>query len=148
MQRFPIFLALASLAAILSLPGTARAQQAETFGPYEVHYSTLNTNLLSPEIARAYGIRRAGTQAMLNVTVIHSETGEAMHARVDATATNLTGQRRDIELRELEDDDAIYYIGTFRVHDEEILNFQVDVVPEGHEQGPLEIRFREQFFTD
>lgn len=137
--------------ALLFLVGTlavpAIAQQAEQFGDYEVHYNTLNTNQLSPDIASVYGIQRAGTQAMLNITVLEMSTGEPVEAEIDATATNLTGQRRDIGLRQIEDQGAIYYIGQFRIHDEESLNFNVQVQPEGHDGAPFEIQFRQQFFT-
>ncbi len=125
----------------------AVAQQAVEFDRYEVHYSSLNTNMLSPDVASVYGIQRSGTQAMLNVTVLDRETGAPVVARVSATATNLTGQRREISLRQINDQGAIYYIGQFRIHNEETLNFVLDVIPEGHQGAPLNFSFRQQFFT-
>lgn len=126
---------------------TVHAQQAETFGRYQVHYNTLNTNLLTPEVARSYGIQRATTRAMLNVTVLDTETDEAVSARVTATATNLTGQRRELDMREIRDQGAIYYISVFRVHDEESMNFRIEVQPEGRSGPPFSLAFRQQFFT-
>lgn len=136
------------LVAAMLLSAPVSAQQAETFGNYEVHYNALNTNLLSPDIARVYGIQRAGTRAMLSLTVLDSETGEPVAATVTAGAINLTGQRRDIAIREIRDQDAIYYIGTFRVANEETLNFSVAVSPEGHSEAPYQLSFRQQFFVD
>lgn len=133
------------LFAIIALP--AAAQQSQAFGEYEVHYNTLNTNMLSPEIASVYGIQRAGTQAMLNITVLERQGREPVEAEISATATNLTGQRREIELRRIDDQGAIYYIGQFRIHDEETLNFNVQVQPDGHEGAPFQLQFRQQFFT-
>ena len=72
-------MALLLLAAATAFP--AVAQQSQEFGDYEVHYNTLNTNMLSPEIASVYGIQRAGTQAMLNVTVLQKENREPTEAR-------------------------------------------------------------------
>lgn len=144
-MRFVSWMAALSLAALAALP--ANAQQAEVFDRYEVHYSTLNTNMLSPEIASAYGIQRSGTQAMLNVTVLNRETREAVAASIDVTATNLTGQRRDIELRRINDQGAIYYIGQFRIHDEETLNFDVRVRPSGADGEPYQLQFRQKFYT-
>lgn len=139
----------ATLAAALALAfaASAVAQQSQQFGTYEVHYSTLNTNMLSPEIASAYGIQRTGTQAMLNITVLDTESGEPVQAGVEATATNLTGQRRDIELREIRDQGAIYYIGQFRIHNEESLNFSVRIRPQEHDGDPFTLTFRQQFYT-
>lgn len=144
-MRFVSWMLALSLAALAAPP--ANGQQAQVFDGYEVHYSTLNTNMLSPEIASAYGIQRSGTQAMLNITVLDRETREAVAASVDVTATNLTGQRRDVELRRIDDQGAIYYIGQFRIHDEETLNFDVLVRPSGAEDGPYELKFRQQFYT-
>ncbi len=139
----------ATLAAALALAfaASAVAQQSQQFGTYEVHYSTLNTNMLSPEIASAYGIQRTGTQAMLNITVLDTESGEPVQAGVEATATNLTGQRRDIKLREIRDQGAIYYIGQFRIHNEESLNFSVRIRPQEHDGDPFTLTFRQQFYT-
>lgn len=125
----------------------AVAQQAVQFDRYEVHYNSLNTNMLLPDVASVYGIQRSGTQAMLNITVLDRETGEPVAARVTATATNLTGQRRDISLRQINDQGAIYHIGQFRIHNEETLNFVLDIVPQGHQGAPLNFSFRQQFFT-
>lgn len=135
------------LLAALILAGPASAQQAETFGNYEVHYNALNTNLLSPEVAQVYGIQRAGTRAMLSMTVLDAESGEPVAATITAGAINLTGQRREIDIREIRDQDAIYYIGTFRIANEETLNFSVAVSPEGHTDAPYQLTFRQQFFV-
>lgn len=144
MRSFKTIILLLS-AGVLAVP--AAAQQMKQFGDYEIHYSTLGTNQLSPEIASAYGIQRAGTQAMLNITVLDKETREAIAAEISVTATNLTGQRRDIDLRRIKDQDAIYHIGQFRIHNEESLNFKVQVDPEGHDGASFELQFRQQFFT-
>lgn len=134
--------------ALLLIASAATAQQAETFGDVEVHYNALNTNLLSPEIAQVYGIQRAGSRAMLSITVLDRESGEPREALVTASAINLTGQRRDIALREIRDQGAIYHIGTFRVSNEETLNFSIEVAPEGHDGAPYSFSFRQQFFVD
>jgi len=134
----------AMLAIVLLTP--VAAQQAEQFGKYEVHYSTLNTNMLQPEIASAYGIQRSGTRAILNITVLDSETGNPVQARVEAEAANLTGQRRDIQLREIRDQGAIYYLGQFRFRNEESLNFNVSIQPEGRQGNPFSLTFRQKFY--
>ncbi|MEM7054850.1 MAG: DUF4426 domain-containing protein [Pseudomonadota bacterium] len=139
--------ALGLLTFALCLPILVQAQQFESFGQYEVHYSTLNTNQLTPQVAQAFGIQRAGTQAMLNISVIDSETGDPVEAEITASATNLTGQLREVNLRELREQEAVYYIGQFRIHNEETLRFEVQVQPEGRTGAPFELNFRHQFFT-
>ena len=141
---------LTTALAALVLAAPAAGQQAEDIGDYLVHYNTLNTNLLSPDVAGAYGIQRSGSRAMLNITLIRKTEegmGNPASGRVEATAVNLAGQRRELEMAEVRDQDAIYYIGTFRIHDEERLNFQVRVQPEGSNRTH-EFSFRQQFYTD
>jgi hypothetical protein len=132
------------------LSADALSQQAEQFGSYSIHYNTLNTNLLDPATASAYDIQRSGTRALLNIAVLRNdEDGDvAVTARVSATAVNLVGQRREIDMREIRDQDAIYYIGTFRFRQEETLNFRINVSPEGHTGAPHEFTFRQQFYTE
>jgi len=137
--------ALALTLLLIAAPGLA--QQSVKFDGYEVHYSSLNTNMLSADVASVYGIQRSGTQAMLNVTILDRESREAVNGEVTATATNLTGQRREITLRKISDQGAIYYIGQFRIHNEETLNFNIEVMPDGHDGEPLILTFRQQFFT-
>ncbi len=135
----------------LWLPGTSvQAQQAEEFGEFEIHYNTLNSLLLTPDVARAYGIQRSGTRALLNIAVLRKVSdglNEPVTARVSASATNIVGQRRDIELREVRDQDAIYYIGSFRVSNEENMNFRVSVQPAGSPRAH-EFSFRQTFYTE
>ena len=141
-----------ALVLLAGLSPAAWAQQSQEFGHYEVHYNALRTDMIPPDVAQGYGIQRSPNRAMLNVTVLHDPDGAgegtAVAARVEANAKNLTGQRRDIELREIrEGDDAIYYIGVLPVHNLETYDFHLRVTPEGLDET-LELRFRQQFYTE
>lgn len=131
----------------LALLADVQAQQSEDFGDFVVHYNTINTDLLPRDVAQAYGIQRSGTRALLNIAILRKADLTPVHARVSAAAVNLSGQRREIGLREITDDGSIYYIGQFRVHNEETLNFDIQVRPKDAEIPPLELAFRQQFFT-
>ena len=139
------------LLALLSLPVSGMAQQSQDFGEYVVHYNALNTNLIPPDVAKAYGIQRSPNRALLNVTVLKKvmdTPGTPVDAAVTATGTNLTGQRRDIEIREIKDQGgAIYYIGQIPVHNMETYNFNVEVALETEDE-PLVVKFRQQFYTE
>ena len=72
-------------------------------GDYVVHFSAQSTDQLPPEVARAYNIVRSKNRAMLTVSIIKKEEaspGEAVSGAVSATATNLTGQLKNITLKE------------------------------------------------
>lgn len=134
---------------LLALAATAAAEQSVDTGDYVVHYNAIPTELLSPQVARAYGLTRSHNRAMLNVAVLKKEGDQTLPVTAELTtsASNLAGQRRDLEMRLIEEQDARYYIGTVRVSDEEILRFNVRVMPEGRSE-PIEIQFDQQFFTE
>jgi hypothetical protein len=72
----------------------------------------------------------------------------AVAAAIDVNATNLTGQRREVILRQIDDaEGAIYYIGELPVHNLETYQFKVEILPEG-ESEPLMVEFRQQFYTE
>lgn len=127
------------------------AQQSQDFGHFVVHYNTLNTNLIPPQVAKGYGIKRSSNRALLNITVLKKvmdTPGTPVKAEVKASAINLTGQRRDIEIREVADSEgAIYYIGELPVHNMETYNFTVEVDIPGEDE-PAVVKFRQQFYTE
>ena len=137
------------LAALTSLP--AFAQQAQEFGDYIVHYNVLNSSLITPEVAKAYGIHRSDSRALINISVLKNAEGKtatAVKAKVTASGRNLTGQTRNVDMREIDDGDgAIYYIGEFSVRNMETFDFTVVVLVEGQNR-PFNVKFRQQFYTE
>ena len=127
------------------------AQQSETFGNYEVHYNVINSNLLPAQAAQGYGISRSANRALVNIAVLDTTQGDygtAVNASVTTSATNLTGQRRDVEMREIVDPEgAIYYIGEMPIHNLETYNFSVTVSVQGGGE-PFNLEFRQQFYTE
>ena len=127
------------------------AQQARNFGEYSVHYNALNSSLLSPEIAKAYGIRRSDSRALINISVLKASDDQpalAVKAKVVAAGRNLTGQTRNVSMREVSDGDgAVYYIGELSVRNMETFDFTVLVTPQGQDQA-FELKFRQQFYTE
>jgi len=142
---------MAIMAGFLGLAVNAEAQQSQDFGDYVVHYNALNTNFIPPQVAQGYGIKRSSSRALLNLTILKKvmdNPGTPVSAKVTASGTNLTGQRREIEIRELKDTEgAIYYIGEFPIHNLETYNFIVELQAEGEDE-PLVVKFRQQFFTE
>ena len=111
----------------------------------------MNSSLLSPEIAKAYGIRRSDSRALINISVLKTSGDQpalAVKAKVAAVGRNLTGQTRNVEMREIvEAEDAIYYIGELSVRNMETFDFTVLVTPQGRDQA-FELKFRQQFYTE
>ena len=132
--------------------GTAPQSQADAassmdIGDHVVHFSAQRTDQLPPEIARLYNIVRSENRAMLNVSVISEETAKSVPAQVDVKTVNLTGQLKNINMRRIDEDDAIYYIGETPIANRETLVFDITVQPEGVGE-PAQMRVKRQFFTD
>ena len=140
---------LALLTALASLP--LMAQQAQDFGEYSVHYNALNSSLITPQVAKAYGIRRSDSRALINISVLKKtgeQSTEAVKAQVTTSGRNLTGQTRTVNMREINDGDgAVYYIGELSVRNMETFDFTVLVTPEGANK-PFSLKFRQQFYTE
>ena len=105
--------------------------------------------MLTPEIAREYGLIRSRNRAMLNVSVIKDipdALGDPVEAEVRASTTNIIGQQRRLNMREIREGDAIYYIADFLVRNEEQLNFHIDVKPEGKATW-IPATFSQKFYT-
>lgn len=116
-------------------------------GEHIVHYSAQITDQLPVEIARLYDIVRSENRAMLSVSVVTEEGGKSVPASVSVETVNLTGQLKTVNMRRIDEQEAIYYIGETPVANRETLIFDISVKPEGVEE-PAEIRFQRQFFTD
>ena len=116
-------------------------------GDYVVHFSAQTTDQLPPEVAREYNIVRSKNRAMLNVSVLRKSDNAPVAAGVAVKTVNLTGQLKNITMRQINEQDAIYYIGELPVANRETLIFDISVVPEGADQAS-EVRFKRQFFTD
>ena len=144
-------LLILTLLGSLGFSGLSLAQQSQDFGGYVVHYNALNTNLIPPQVEQGYGIARSPSRALLNITVLKKvmdTPGTPVSAAVTASATNLTGQLRELEIREINDSEgAIYYVAEFPVHNLETYRFEISVAITG-EKEPLMVRFTQQFYTE
>ena len=119
-------------------------------GDHVVHFSAQSTDQLPTEIARAYNIVRSKNRAMLNVSVLEEATNTPVPAIVTVKTQNLTGQLKNVTMREIRepgDIEAIYYIGETPVANRETLIFDISVTPEGKSTSS-NVRFKRQFYTD
>lgn len=153
--RTLISLSLLALASACGGPGDSadvpEAQPAGAtsadIGTHIIHFSAQSTDQLPPEIARAYNILRSKNRAMLNVSVLRKTDNVPVTAEVKVKTVNLTGQLKNVTMRQIEEQEAIYYIGETAVANRETLIFDINVLPEGEDQAS-EVRFKRQFYTD
>ena len=129
------------------LPATVSTKD---FGEYVLYFNALNTDQLSPDIAREYGIVRSKSRALLNVSIHRKLDGgrtEAVTGAVSASAINLNGQLMAMTLREIREDTAIYYIGELGITNGEVLIYTIDATP-SNDPSRFTVRFKKQFFVE
>lgn len=141
------FAALLILLGIYS-PSTL-AENSKAFGNYVVHYNAFRSDTLTPEIAKAYSLTRRNNRMVVNITVQkkNGDVTKPVKANVKGFASNLTGQVKDLEFKEIHDGEAIYYLAQAQVANRETLKFDVTATPAG-EKIVAKVNFKQQFFTD
>ncbi len=133
-----------------TLPFSASAENSKDFGNYTVHYNAFRSDTLTPEIAKAYQLTRRNNRMVVNITVHkRGDNGKtsAAKAKVTGFASNLTGQVKKLEFREINDGDAIYYLAQSQVSDRETLKFEIKAAPIDDTVSTT-VKFKQQFFTD
>lgn len=119
------------------------------FDGYEVHYNALRTDELGAEIARAYGIERSANRVLLNVSLLQKAPDgrtTPVDGEVSASAYNLNGQVKGLEMRRVQEGDSIYFIGEVGISGTEILVFDIDAAP-GDQSGKYSVQFKREFFA-
>jgi hypothetical protein len=132
---------------LCSAVSVAHAEIAQKFGPLEIHYNALTTDELSPEVARTYKIERSKTRGMVTMSVLKKNAVGAttpVPARLTVYATNLSQQLATVEMREIREGAAIYYLGEFRVGPPDTLRFNATVEVAG--EPTREMTFSQKFY--
>lgn len=137
---------------IAQQPQTARATEATQtdFGNIEVHYNAVRTDLLTPEVARAYAIERSPNVVLLNVAMLEKQAGGApvpVDGAVTVAAYNLNGQLKSLEMRRVQEGPSVYFIGEVGISSDEILVFNITAEPRSS-GGRYDVQFKREFVGD
>jgi hypothetical protein len=135
---------------LTTLSFNAYSENSLNFGDYVVHFNAFRSDNLTPEVAKAYQLTRRNNRMIVNITVqkrAADGTTTPAKARVTGFASNLTGQVKTLNFKEVYDGDAIYYLAEDQVAHEEMLKFEIKVSPEGANVTG-NVKFKQQFFTD
>ena len=133
---------------LAALAGTsALAERTRDLGRFVVHYTAMPTGALDERVADTYAIERAADMGMLNVAVAKKQPGGKtipVTATITADVSDHLGNINMLSIREIQDDEAVYYIGEFRIHSRHPLHFTITVSPEGA-GPPYVLTFEKQF---
>lgn len=134
----------AAIAALAFVAGTLSAEQKQTFGDYEVHYSIFNPSFLRAEVAERYGVVRGRDKAVVNVSILEEERSVAVS--VTGTVKNLLGQLQPLDFREVREGEAVYYLAMLTYQDRDTLRFEITADLPGY--GPAVLRFQQTLYWD
>lgn len=111
----------------------APQEAVSRIGDVTIRANVLPTASLSEAVAKQYGIAREDNRMMLLISVRKGPENQdvALPATIDAKVSNLQGQHRGIEMRELRTGDYIDYVGTATVTPPDTLRFDVEIEREG-----------------
>ena len=120
------------------------------FGAFQLHYNAVRSDVLAPDIAARYGIRRDTDRVLLNVALLRVERDgrtTPVDAEVTVSARNLNGQLKPIEMRRVLEEPSIYFLGEVGISGSEIIVF--DIVARPATGGvAYEAQFKREFFAD
>jgi len=133
-----------SFALLICVSFGSYANSISKFGDYVIHHNAVPTDILLPEVARAYKIKRSKNRGMVNIVVQHK--GKPAKAKVTGTGVNLNSQLKHLEFKEVVDGDVTYYIASFRVTNKETINFKIKVQPTGTDKT-YTVTHKKEFFT-
>ncbi len=146
---FRHFIKTALFLALLSTGSHAIAESSKDFGDYVIHFNAFRSDTLTPEVAKTYNLQRRNNRLIVNIAVLKKvmdTTGTPTAAEITGHVSNLTGQLKKLEFREIKEGNAIYYLAESQFSDGEFLKFELKIKPEGVDT-PARLKFDKRFFT-
>ncbi|AMJ57367.1 MULTISPECIES: DUF4426 domain-containing protein [Stenotrophomonas] len=129
-------------------PQAAVIQQSQPshadLGSLRVHYNLLPTLAMNEAVARSYQVQREADRALLVVALRQLAQGEELPAegKVQATATDLSGKRQQIELRAVRTGPYTDLIGVLDAHPRDQLRVDLQISAAA---GNGKLRFERNF---
>ena len=137
-------LALALLLAGSAGVGAAGGAAVREIGEYAVHYNAMPASALDAELAARYGLPRSEERCVVTVAVVHRETGAAVEAAVMGSATRPDGRMHHLDMRQVRDNEGVYYVAALPLEASATLEFKLEVRPRPS-MAPQTIRFSREF---
>ena len=134
----------AAAAVVVLAAGTLLAEQKQSFGSYEVHYSVFNPSFLRAEIAERYDVVRGRDKALVNISVLDGE--RTVTVPVSGSVKNLLGQSQPLRFREVREGEAVYYLAMLTYQDRDTLRFEITADLPGY--GPAVVKFQQTLYWE
>lgn len=121
LYKIALFIAL-----VLFLSGSTSGDIKLTPTNYEIHYSIVPTLFLSRDVSRQYSITRAKDRSFLNLS-IKDPLRKSVKTQLSGSRSNLLGQSVELNFKEIQEADVIYYTANIKHGKEEHLKFSIQL---------------------
>lgn len=134
------------LLAAMAFPAAADVTHNETqVGPYTVNFSAFNSQFVPADIAALHQIVRGRDQALINVAVLDTRTGQTVPVALKGAARNLLQQSKTLDFTKVEEPDAVYYLASLRHTNEDVYHFDLTVTLDGVEH---KLKFTRKLYVE
>ena len=127
------------IALVLFISGSTSGDIKLTPTNYEIHYSIVPTLFLSRDVSRQYSITRAKDRSFLNLS-IKDPLKKSVKTQLSGSRSNLLGQSVELDFKEIQEADVIYYIANIKHGKEEHLKFSIQLQLSSENMEILEFR--------
>ncbi|WP_228710670.1 DUF4426 domain-containing protein [Saccharobesus litoralis] len=114
-------------------------------GKYDVHYIAFPSTFVQPQTAKALGLKRRNNMALVNISVLDSQSKKGQKVTVTGFAKNLIGHHKELTFIEVDEGNAIYYMAQVKHSNEETLRFTIYVDDGVSKQ---ELKFQNKMYVD
>jgi len=111
-----------------------------------VYLSTNKTIDISEFEADKYDIERKKDLVLLNISVINNKDFTNSYVKIDVTANNLIGQKKEIRILEIVENSSISYAALTSVSNLETLNYDIKVTL--NDGSSKNFKYTHQFYTE
>jgi len=133
MSRLATFLLTACLSVSAMAADVIDSNRKKEFGDITVHYNTLTTSFLTPEMAQEAGIVRSKELGMINVLV--NKGVESIDATVTGTIKDLSGKSEMLTFKKIIQNGSTLYVAQYPVPQQETKIFTINVETGGKAHG-------------
>lgn len=121
------------------------AEQKQTLGNWDVHFSAFGSTFLSPEVATIYNINRSRNTGIITLSILDKNTNAPQDVTLKASARNLLGVYKTLDFKQIKEGNSIYYITDVSYRNEEMYRVEV-IIKQGKESQTL--KFQHTFYVE
>ena len=111
-----------------------------------VYLSTNKTTNISEFEADKYYIERKKDHVLLNISVINNKDFTNSNVKIDVTANNLLGQKKEIKILEIVENNSVSYVALTSISNFETLNYDIKVTL--NDGSSKNFKYTHQFYIE